>query len=259
LSPAPAQRDRTENGEAAYLARLGARVRDWRSDREVSRKSLALASGVSERYLAQLEAGDGNISVLLLRRLAHAMQVPIEDLIREHDASPRSARVALIGLRGAGKSTLGERLAQGVGVPFIELDREVEREAGSSLAEVFSTYGQEAYRRFERMALERVLKAHPRAIIAAGGSLVTDPDNYRLLREHCTCIWLKATPTEHMERVMAQGDLRPFHGRAAALDEIRKLLAERDTLYARADAVVDTSLRTIKQSLAELRRALEKS
>jgi len=259
MSAALAHPHRTENGEAAYLARLGERVRGWRTERGVTRKALALSSGVSERYLAQLEAGEGNISVLLLRRIAQAMAVPIEELAREHDAAARSARVALIGLRGAGKSTLGGKLAQSLGVPFVELDREVEREAGAPLGEVFSMYGQDAFRRFERRALERVLKGHPRAVIAAGGSLVTDPETYRLLLEHCFCVWLKATPSEHMARVMAQGDLRPFRGRAAALDEIRKLLADRESLYSRADAVLETSDRPLKQSLAELRRALEKA
>ena len=250
---------RAGNGQAAYLARLGERVRTWRTGEGVTRKALALASGVSERYLAQLEGGEGNISVLLLRRIAHAMNVPVEELAREQDAAPRGARVALIGLRGAGKSALGEKLAQSLGVAFVELDREVEREAGAPLGEVFSMYGQDAFRRFERRALERVLKSHARAVIAVGGSLVTDPETYRLLLEHCFGVRLKASPAEHMERVMAQGDLRPFRGRAAALDEIRKLLADRDSLYARADAVVDTSNRSLKQSLAELRRALEKA
>jgi XRE family aerobic/anaerobic benzoate catabolism transcriptional regulator len=259
MSATLAHPQRTAHGEAVYLARLGERVRGWRTAQGVTRKALALASGVSERYLAQLEVGAGNISVLLLRRVAQAMGVPIEELIREREAVPRGARVALLGLRGAGKSTLGEKLAQSLGVPFVELDREVEREAGAPLGEVFSMYGQDAFRRFERRALERVLKARPGAVIAVGGSLVTDPDTYRLLLEHCYCIWLKASPAEHMARVMAQGDLRPFHGRAAALDEIRKLLADRESLYARADAVLDTSNRSLKQSLAELRRALEQA
>ena len=248
---------RAENGEAAYLARLGERVRNWRLEHGTARKALALASGVSERYLAQLEAGEGNISVLLLRRVAHAMSVPVEELVREEDAAPRLARVALIGLRGAGKSTLGEKLAQSLDVPFVELDREVEREAGTPLGEVFSMYGQEAFRRFERRALERVLRSNPRAVIAAGGSLVTDPASYKLLLDECYCVWLKASPEEHMQRVLAQGDLRPFRGRSTAIDEIRQLLADRDNLYARADAAIDTSDRPVRQSLAELRRILE--
>lgn len=249
--PLPLHRE--DQAEAVYLARLGERVRTWRAEHAMTRRSLALASGVSERYLAQLESGLGNISVLLLRKLAHAMQVPVELLVREHVADAKNGRIALVGLRGAGKSTLGAKLAQSLGVPFIELDREVEAEAGAALGEVFSMYGQEAFRRFERKALARVLKTHPRAVIATGGSLVTDPDTYNLLLDHCTCVWLKATPEEHMARVMAQGDLRPFKGRSAALEEIRRLLADRDRLYARADAVLSTSGRPPKQSLAELK------
>jgi len=279
-----------ESAELAYLARLGERVRAWRLEQGVTRKTLALASGVSERYLAQLESGHGNISVLLLRKVAQAMQVPVEDLARENGevpaelalltrfaqtlppekvaaahrlllaqfGSPRKRRVALLGLRGAGKSSLGARLAEALGVQFVELDREVEREAGSDLGAVFSIYGQDAYRRFERRALERVLRQHDRAVIATGGSLVTDQDNYDLLRERCYCIWLKASPEEHMSRVISQGDMRPFKGRSAALDEIRRLLAERDRLYARADAVLDTSGKPVRQSLAQLRTLVSK-
>ncbi len=277
---------RAEAAEGAYLARLGDRVRAWRGEHNVTRKALALASGVSERYLAQLEAGDGNISVLLLRRLAQAMHLAVEDLACERNGAeppelelltrfvaalpperialahrmllaqfggPRTQRVALIGLRGAGKSTLGAKLADALEVPFVELDREVEREAGTGLGEVFSNFGQEAYRRFERRALERVLRQHERAVIAAGGSLVTDPDNYALLRDRCFCVWLRASPEEHMARVMAQGDLRPFRGRAMVLEEIERLLADRDRLYAHADATLDTSASSVKHTLAELR------
>ena len=239
-----------------YLARLGERVRAWRHGQRMTRKALAELSQVSERYLAQLEAGHGNISVLLLRRVARAMGAPVEHLVREDDA-PRTARIALLGLRGAGKSTLGEKLAQALGVPFIELDREVEREAGARLDEVFALYGQDAFRRFERRALERVLNQHERAVIATGGSLVTDPSSYELLLERCYCVWLKASAQEHMSRVIAQGDLRPFSGRSAALDEIRKLLADRERLYARAPLSLDTSGKTVRQSLQELRKALQ--
>ena len=245
--------------EAAFLARLGERVRAWRNEHRSTRKALAAASGVSERYLAQLEAGHGNISVLLLRKIARAMSVPIETLLRDETASgPR--RVALIGLRGAGKSTLGARLAVTLGAPFVELDREVEREAGAKLGEVFAMYGQEAFRRFERRALERVLRTHEVAVIAAGGSIVTDSDSYRLLLENCRTVWLKAKPEEHMNRVIAQGDMRPFEGkmpgRSAALDEIRKLLTDRDRLYSRADLTLDTSGRSVKTMLEELKGKL---
>jgi len=276
---------RDEAAEAAYLARLGERVRSWRHEHDLARKALALASGVSERYLAQLEAGHGNVSVLLLRKLAQAMRVPIEQLVRENgDASaalaalsqflstlsedrreaayrllqtefgtPRRHRIALLGLRGAGKSTLGAKLAQALAVDFVELDREVEREAGAELGDVFSIYGQDAFRRFERRALQRVLRNHDRAVIATGGSIVSEPETYQLLRERCFCVWLKASPEEHMARVVAQGDMRPFRGRAEALDEIRRLLADRDGLYARADATIDTSAQPVKQSMARLR------
>src|SRR2546421_7556883 len=240
--------------EAAYLARLGERVRAWRTERGMSRKHLALASGVSERYLAQLEAGRGNISVLLLRKLARAMGVAVERLVREEQALEKP--IALIGLRGAGKSTLGAKLAALLDVPFVELDREVEKEAGAPLAEVFAMYGQDAFRRFERRALERVLNTDARAVIATGGSLVTNPGTYELLIERCRCVWLKATAQEHMARVLAQGDTRPFKGRSAALDEIRKLLTDRERLYSRAGAVIDTSGKSVRQSLAELKRVL---
>jgi len=257
--------------ESAYLSQLGDRVRAWRNAHGVTRKALAAASGVSERYLAQLEAGQGNISVLLLRKIARAMNVAVESLAREgtdQDAARR--RIALIGLRGAGKSTLGARLAGALGVPFVELDREVEREAGAKLGEVFAMYGQEAFRRFERRALERVLRTHDAAVIATGGGLVTDPDSYRLLLDNCRTVWLKAKAEEHMNRVIAQGDMRPFEGsvrgttrgkmqgqgRPAALEEVRQLLADRDRLYSRADATVDTTGRPLKESFSELKKAL---
>jgi XRE family aerobic/anaerobic benzoate catabolism transcriptional regulator len=207
------------------------------------------------RFLAQLEAGQGNISVLRLRQLARAMDLPLETLVRE-DAPPRKSLIALVGLRGAGKSTLGARLADALRMPFIELDAEVEKEAGARLGEVFAMYGQDAFRRFERRALERVLAQHKRAVIATGGSLVTDAGSYELLLKKCFCVRLKAAAQEHMGRVIAQGDMRPFKGRSAALDEIRKLLEDRESLYARADATLDTTGKTVRQSLAELRKAL---
>jgi XRE family aerobic/anaerobic benzoate catabolism transcriptional regulator len=185
------------------------------------------------------------------------MGVAVDSLLREEE--PQERPIALVGLRGAGKSTLGLRLSELLQIPFVELDREVEKEAGAKLGEVFAMYGQDAYRRFERRALERVLAAEPRAVIATGGSLVTDHDNYRLLRERCLCVWLKASPEEHMARVIAQGDMRPFsgkmqgQGRSAALDEIRKLLNDRNELYSKADFTVNTSGKTARASLAELR------
>ena len=238
--------------ESDFLIQLGERVRAWRAAHATTRKSLAAASGVSERFLAQLESGQGNISVLRLRALAQAMSVPLESLVRE---APKRERVALIGLRGAGKSTLGAKLADALKAPFVELDKEVEKEAGAALGEVFAMYGQEAFRRFERRALERVLAQHERAVIAVGGSLVTDPASYELLLGRCRCVWLKTSPEEHMSRVIAQGDMRPFKGRSAALGEIRKLLDDREQLYARAGATIDTSGKSVKQSLSELKKA----
>ncbi|HYL87399.1 MAG TPA: helix-turn-helix transcriptional regulator [Burkholderiales bacterium] len=240
--------------EHAYLARLGERVRAWRGEQRMTRKQLAAASGVSERYLAQLEAGQGNMSVLLLRKVARAMGVGVERLVRDDDGQEKP--IALLGLRGAGKSTLGAKLAELLKVPFVELDREVEREAGAQLGEVFAMYGQDAFRRFERRALERVLAENAQAVIATGGGLVTDTGTYELLLERCRCIWLKAAPEEHMNRVIAQGDMRPFRGRSAALDEIRRLLTDRDRLYGRANTTVDTSGKTVRQSLADLRRLI---
>jgi XRE family aerobic/anaerobic benzoate catabolism transcriptional regulator len=194
-----------------------------------------------------------------LRKVARAMGVGVERLVRDDNGEQRP--IALLGLRGAGKSTLGAKLAQSLNLPFVELDREVEKEAGAPLGEVFAMYGQDAFRRFERRALERVLGEHAQAVIATGGSLVTDPGTYELLLERCRCIWLKAAPQEHMNRVIAQGDMRPFKGgnatgRSWALDEIRKLLDDRDRLYGRANAVVDTSGKTVRQSLADLRRVI---
>ena len=238
--------------ESDFLIQLGERVRAWRAAHATTRKSLAAASGVSERFLAQLESGQGNISVLRLRALAQAMSVPLESLVRE---APKRERIALIGLRGAGKSTLGAKLAEALKAPFVELDKEVEKDAGAALGEVFAMYGQEAFRRFERRALERVLAQHERAVIAVGGSLVTDPASYELLLGRCRCVWLKTSPEEHMSRVIAQGDMRPFRGRSAALGEIRKLLDDREQLYARAGATIDTSGKSVKQSLSELKKA----
>jgi XRE family aerobic/anaerobic benzoate catabolism transcriptional regulator len=246
--------------ESAYLARLGERVRAWRQEHGTTRKVLAQSSGVSERYLAQLEAGEGNISVLLLRKVARAMSVPVEQLVREEERAAGAERIALLGLRGAGKSTLGKKLADSFGMPFVELDHEVEKEAGAKLGEVFALYGQDAFRRFERRALERVLREEPRAVIAVGGSLVTDPGTYDLLLERCRCVWLKASPEEHMSRVIAQGDMRPFagkmQGRSSALAEIRKLLEDRDQLYARAGLAIDTSGKSVRHSLDQLKKAL---
>jgi XRE family aerobic/anaerobic benzoate catabolism transcriptional regulator len=277
--------------DSKFLHTLGERVRDARARRGMSRKILAQDSGVSERYLAQLESGEGNVSVLLLRQIAQALSLPVTDLLREENGQPvelslileflqrlpparlgavrehlrqqfgesaaqRRQRIALIGLRGAGKSTLGARLARELDVPFVELDREIEREAGTSLSEIFLLYGQAGYRRYERRALEKVLERLERCVIATGGSIVSEPGTYDLLLSACYTIWLRAEPGEHMARVVAQGDTRPMAGNAEAMDDLRRILAGRAALYGQADVVVDTAGRTVERSLKELKRAV---
>ena len=273
-----------------YLQRLGLRVRDTRARLNMTRKVLAAASGVSERYLAQLEGGHGNISILLLRQVAQALSLALPDLLREErersiklmqltryleqlsprrlqqargmlvsalgefDPQQRRRRIALIGLRGAGKSTLGKALADTLKRPFIELDQEIEREAGVPLAEIFSLYGQAAYRRLELRCLENVTELHTQAVIATGGSLVTEPDTFETLRSCCFTIWLEASAEEHMQRVIDQGDMRPITGREESMSYLRQILEQRESLYRQADATLDTSGKTVEESLIELQK-----
>ena len=290
--PKPASESASELAQdAAFLAALGERVRAGRTRHNLSRKALAQHSGVSERYLAELEAGRGNISVLLLRRLGETLGMSLVDLLREETGQPvelaliqeflqrlpkqrlarvytnllhdyggpgpgRSGRIALLGLRGAGKSTLGAGLAAQLKVPFIELDREIEREAGTSLSEIFLMYGQPGYRRYEYRCLEKVLEHHARCVIATGGSIVSEPATYDLLLASCFTVWLKAEPAEHMARVVAQGDMRPMAGNTQAMDDLKRILRSRAALYGRADTTVNTAGRSAKQSLKDLKRAL---
>ena len=271
-----------------YLDRLGERVRRLRSQRGMTRKALAQHAEVSERYLAQLESGEGNCSIVLLRRIAHAMGVQLPQLVSEAadppldavlfaqlverlpapalkeardmvmrhfadmSASSRRTRVALLGLRGSGKSTLGQLLAKERGVPFIELDREIERTTGTSLTEIFQLFGQETFRRAEREALERVLSEHKEFVMATSGSIVTEPATLELLLSSCFTIWVRAEPDTHMSRVVAQGDLRPMSANPRAMDDLVSILNSREPLYAKADVALDTSGRSIEQSLAEL-------
>jgi XRE family aerobic/anaerobic benzoate catabolism transcriptional regulator len=181
--------------------------------------------------------------------------VPVEHLVRE-DGAPRAERIALVGLRGAGKSTLGARLARTLEVPFIELDREVERESGMGLSELFEMFGQATFRRMERTALEAVLEKHPRFVLATGGGLVTEPATYELLLASCFTVWVKARPEEHMQRVMEQGDLRPMSGHARAMDDLVAILASREPLYAKADVTIETTDLTVEEALRRLRRLL---
>ena len=274
-----------------FLANLGERVREIREQRGVARKLLAQSSGVSERYLAALEGGEGNASVILLRRVAGALGVPLVELldvgesgterrqlrrfveslppnraeealrrlIEEfgQDAAVRRKRITLIGLRGAGKSTLGHALAKELRRPFIELDREIEREAGMPLSEVFLLYGQPGFRRIERRCLERIVASQEDIVLTVGGGIVSEPETYKLLLLNCFTVWIKATPEEHMSRVIEQGDMRPMTGHAEAMDDLRSILSAREALYAKADTVVDTSTTTVEKSLKALRQVVQ--
>lgn len=293
----------TEHEARATLAELGARVRAWRARRGMTRKQLAADSGLSERFLADVEAGKGNVSINSLEAAARALNLTILDLLQDAprpalarvqsllgrlddaqldqahgllassfglaDAKGREKRIAMVGLRGAGKTTLGEQLAAQRGVPFVELDREIEREAGTSMNEILLLHGQAGYRRYERRALLRIAEEHAEGVVmTTGGSIVSERETFDLLQSRFYCVWVKASPEEHMSRVVAQGDMRPFdaargengemsrNGMGDALDDIRRILASREALYARADAVVDTAARSIKQSLKDLDRAV---
>ena len=278
----------------AMLQILGERVRAWRARRGMTRKALAIQSQVSERHLAQLEAGKGNISVLLLQQITGALNLPMsaffqderpahaeiqligqilarlpdaaladirKRLIHDYGAleGERRQRIALIGLRGAGKSTLGARLAKELACPFVELDREVERLAGMGLSELFSLYGQAGYRRFELRALETTLKDNERVVIATGGSIVSESATFDLLLSSCYTVWLKAAPEEHMSRVLAQGDLRPMAGNKAAMDDLNQILSGRAPRYGKADQSIDTSKQSFDKTLAQLVRCIKTS
>jgi XRE family transcriptional regulator, aerobic/anaerobic benzoate catabolism transcriptional regulator len=274
----------------AYLHRLGERVRTLRHQRGITRKALAQHAKVSERYLAQLEVGRGNISIVLLRRIARAIGLPVTQLVHEgaeppldlvlltqflerlppeslvearklvteHFSSPAEdrRRVALIGLRGGGKSTLGRMLAERLDVPFIELDREIERRSGANLSEIFDMFGQETFRRAEREALDDVLRRHKHFVIATSGSIVTEPGTLELLLASCFTVWVRAEPEEHMKRVMAQGDMRPMANNARAMEDLVSILKSREPLYAKAEAALVTTDKTPEQNLTELLRLI---
>jgi XRE family aerobic/anaerobic benzoate catabolism transcriptional regulator len=274
--------------EISFLEQLGQRVRTTRALRGMSRKVLARVSGISERYLAQLEGGKGNVSIVLLRRVATAMGAHLEDLIPSADtpdtwpvirdlmrgATPAQiaqakallseqngtdsahraafAGIALIGLRGAGKSTLGRLLAQRVGWTFVELNKEIERQNGLSVAEVIALYGQEGFRRMEQTALTQLLERKEPMVLATGGGIVSEPLTFERVLSSFHTVWLKALPEEHMGRVRKQGDLRPMAHDRSAMDELRTILVSREPLYARADAQVDTAGLSVEQALARL-------
>jgi XRE family transcriptional regulator, aerobic/anaerobic benzoate catabolism transcriptional regulator len=246
--------------ESDYLELLGQRVRQARAEAALTRRQLADRSGLSERYLAQLEAGQGNISILLIRRVAAALSTTLASLLAESpDRSDRARRIALIGLRGAGKSTIGSLLAQQLGCQFVELDQAVERELGTALESIFTLYGQDAYRDAERRALERVIAGDEHCVIATGGSIVVEQPTYELLRKRCLTVWLRALPEDHMNRVIAQGDLRPIRGRDFAMAELKTILDQRQRLYAMADLTVETSGREVEPCVAQLVALLKPS
>lgn len=249
------------NDDAAFLQALGQRLRLLRSRRGMTRRILAAQSGVSERYISAVEAGSGNGSILLLRALAEALNVGVRALLEDEaqQTDPLVARlpgfrerIALIGLRGAGKSTLGALLAGKLGVPFLELDREIEREAGLGLGEIMELHGQAGFRRLERGVLERLIATCPKAVIAAGGGIVAETETFGRLLASCLTVWVRAAPEDHMQRVIDQGDLRPMRANRRSMDDLRAILASREAFYARADTQIETSGRSVAETLAEL-------
>lgn len=249
--------------DSHLLRDLAQRIRALRKTRSLTRKALSQLADVSERHLAQLESGEGNISILLLNRIAAALNTSLAELFASSsepasaEISSRQNRVALIGLRGAGKSTLGEKLAAARNVPFIELDREIEKETGMPLADIFSMYGQSGYRAIERRTLERVTNEYDRAVFSIGGGVVTEPDTYDFLRANCYTIWIKAKPQEHMDRVVAQGDFRAMAGNDRAMEDLRRILTTREPLYRKADMTLDTSATTVDESFHRLQSTLD--
>lgn len=273
--------------DAAFLHAFGERVRGERARRGMSRKLLADHAGISERYITQLESGKGNASLLILRQIAAALGLPLTRLVQDDAPTPemtllrqflerlspeqlreayaalagqfaseagisRGHRIALIGLRGAGKTTLGAALRKAANVPFFELDREIERLSGTSMASILELYGQQAFRRYEQEALQQLLETHPRFIVATGGSIVSETATYELLLRNCFTVWVRTTPEEHMARVIAQGDRRPMAGSGQAMEDLRRILEERTPLYARADVTLDTTGAEEAASLREL-------
>jgi XRE family transcriptional regulator, aerobic/anaerobic benzoate catabolism transcriptional regulator len=235
-----------------FLASVGAAVRSQRERRGWSRRELASASGVSERFLAQLETGDGNISLRRFAEVAHALGTTPAALLAPAEAPATHKPVALLGVRGAGKSTVGAALARKLGMRFVEVDQEIEDATGLALGDVFTLHGEAYYRRVEREVLTRLLADPVPMVLATGGSIVNDPTSYALLRERAHTIWLRARPEDHWNRVVAQGDQRPMAENPHAFEELRALLAAREKLYARADGTVDTTALTVKQVVAAI-------
>jgi XRE family aerobic/anaerobic benzoate catabolism transcriptional regulator len=280
------------NGD--FLAFLGKRVRELRSRRGMTRKQMSQEADVSERHLAQLESGEGNISVVLLQRIAAALHEPIANLFTSQTEEPakrrliqgfmerlpenrledvvsrlmrdfgqeektRRMRIALIGMRGAGKSTLGSMLAKETGKRFVELDNEIEKDTGMPVSEIFSLYGQSGFRAIEKRTLERMLKENERAVISVGGGVVSEKETFDFLLSHCYTVWIKAQPEEHMSRVTAQGDFRPMAANNQAMEDLRGILEAREPLYRKADLLLDTSGTSVEESFARLEAALQQN
>ena len=280
-----------------FLVALGERVRNLRSRRGMTRKAVAQAAEVSERHLANLEYGTGNASILVLLQVAQALHCELSELLGDVTTSSpewlmirellehrseadlrrarqnlselfhapgtadraRTTRLALIGLRGAGKSTLGRRLAEDLGYAFIELSRQIEQFAGCSIHEIHSLYGTHAYRRYERRALEEAIQIYPEVVIATPGGLVADAANFNLLLQHCYTIWLQADAADHMNRVRAQGDMRPMAASAEAMDDLKRILVGRTPFYAKADLRFNTSLYSEEEAFQALRRRVREA
>jgi XRE family transcriptional regulator, aerobic/anaerobic benzoate catabolism transcriptional regulator len=234
------------------LETVGAAVRKQRERRGWSRRELSGASGVSERFLAQLETGDGNISLRRFADVAHALGTTPAALLAPPEATTTARSIALLGVRGAGKSSVGAALAKKLDVPFVEVDREIEAAAGLPLGDVFAVHGEAYYRRVEREVLTRLLAEPTRRVLATGGSIVNDPTNYALLEQRAHTIWLRARPEDHWNRVVAQGDQRPMAENPHAFEELRALIAAREKLYARAARTVETSGQTVRQVVAAI-------
>ena len=271
-----------------YLSLVGSRIRTLRSVRGLTRKMLATESGVSERFLAELEIGNGNASVLLLRHLANSLDVPLTSIVFEGNEPPaelgvttellrglsanelseahtwlmqhygqnhradRFGRIALIGLRGAGKSTIGAALGRKLNIPFFELDRLIEKASGVPMGSIFDLYGQSGFRRFERSCLEDLLSRQVQFVLATSGGIVSEADTFNRLLSCCYTIWLRSTPEDHMKRVIAQGDMRPMAQSSQAMSDLKRILAEREPLYANADLVIDTSQISMTSALAKI-------
>jgi len=240
----------------AFLQALGASVRSRRNALGLTLRTLGLKAGVSERFLVQLEGGSGNISVARLLDVAEALGTSPASLLSQAEAAPEplARSVALVGLRGAGKSEIGTRVASLLGVPFVELDAMVVKESGMSLATMFEMHGEAYFRRAELAALERLMGQAP-CVIATSGSIVTHAGTWSMLRERALTVWLRATAEDHWGRVVAQGDGRPMKGRPEAMSELRALLKKRKPLYAQAERAVDTSSITLTNAVEEVARA----